>query len=150
MTLQSRQTSEFIGEPSHPHFGLEICPTCGQGIPPDKLEEISGKIAAREREQRLAITAQLEKQYAIEKTEADAKAKADLESERQLSAAREARVRDEAQRAAEKLISERQAEAEQARAELVTGWQQQLAEAEAARKSAEQIEANLHAEMKKL
>src|ERR1700734_665701 len=150
MTSHSRQTAEFSGMPSHPHFGLEVCPTCGQEIPPDKLEEISGKIVAKEREQTLAITVQLEKQYAIEKTEADTKAKADLESERQQSAVREARVRDEAQKAAEKLISDRQAEAEQSRADLVAGWQQQLAEAESARKSAEQIEANLQEEMKKL
>jgi hypothetical protein len=150
MNPQSHQTSEFTGLQSHPHFSLETCPTCGQEIPPDKLEEISGKIAAKEREHTLAITVQLEKQYAMERTEAEAKAKADLESERQQSAAREALVRDEAQEAAEKLISERQAEAEQTRVQLVTGWQQQLAEAEAARKSAEQIEANLQAEMKKL
>src|SRR5260370_36172784 len=142
MTLQSGRTSEFTGLPFHPHLDLESCPTCGQEIPPDKLEEISGKIAAREREQTLAITAQLEKLYAIEKTEADAKAKADLESERQQSDARETRVRDEAQKAAEKLISERQAEAEQTRAELVAGWQQQLAEAKSARKSAAHIQVN--------
>ena len=150
MNPQSGQTSEFTGVQSHLHIGLESCPTCGQEIPPDKLEEISGKIAAREREQRLAITAQFEKTYAIEKRDADAKAKADLESERQQSAAREIRVRDEAQRAAERLISERQAEADRTRGELVAGWQQQLAEAESARKSAEQLEANLQAEMKKL
>jgi hypothetical protein len=150
MPLQSRHPSEFRGLPSHPNFGLEICPTCGQEIPPDKLEEISGKIVAREREQTLAITAQIEKQYAIEKMEADAKAKADLESERRQSAAREARVREEAQKAAEKFIIERQAEAEQARRMLEAGWQQQLADAESARKSAEQVEAKLQAEMKDL
>src|SRR5713226_1084626 len=137
MTLQPGQASSFTGLPSHPHFGPESCPTCGQEIPPDKLEEISGKIAAREREQTLAITAQLEQQYAIEKTNADAKAKADLESERKQSAAREALARDEAQKAAEKLIRERQAEAERTHSELVARWQQQLAEAESARKSAE-------------
>ena len=150
MTLQSGRASEFTGQLSHPRFDLEICPTCGQKIPSDKLEEISGRIAAREREQTLAITAHLDKQYAIEKTNADAKAKADLEFERQQSAAREARAREEAQKAAENLVSETQAHAEQTRAELVAGWQQQLAEAESARKSAEQIEANLQAEMNKL
>jgi hypothetical protein len=150
MTQQIGQASEFTGLPSHLHFGLESCPTCGQKIPSDKLEEISGKIAAREREQTLAITSQLERQHAIEKANSDAKAMADLESERQQSAARETRVRDEAQKAAEKLISERQSEAERTHGELVAGWQQQLAEADSARKSAEQIEANLQAEMKKL
>src|SRR6266404_7203663 len=99
MTQQAGQASEFAGPPSHLHFDLEICPTCGQEIPSDKLEEISGKIATKEREQTLAITAQLEKQYAIEKANADAKAKADLESERQQSAARETRLREEAHKA---------------------------------------------------
>jgi hypothetical protein len=42
--------------PPHLHIVGETCPTCGQGIPPEKLEEISGRIAAREREQALAIT----------------------------------------------------------------------------------------------
>jgi hypothetical protein len=150
MNPQVGRTSEFTGLQSHLHIGLDSCPTCGQEIPPDKLEEISGKIAAREREQTLAITVRFEKQYAMEKRDADAKAKADLESEHQQSAAREMRVRDEAQKAAERLISERQAEAERTRGELVAGWQQQLVEAESARKSAEQLEAHLQAEMKKL
>ena len=66
MASQSGQTSEFK-LPPHLHFGLESCPTCGQTIPSDKLEEISGRIAAREHERKLAITAQVEKQYAIEK-----------------------------------------------------------------------------------
>ncbi|MGD0569280.1 MAG: DUF2130 domain-containing protein [Candidatus Sulfotelmatobacter sp.] len=93
MTLQSGQTSEF--KLPRLALGLESCPTCGQAIPPDKFEEISGKIAARERERTLAITAQLQRQYAAEKVRADAKAQADLESERQQSAAREALVRQE-------------------------------------------------------
>jgi hypothetical protein len=80
----------------------------------------------------------------------EAKAKADLEAERQQSAAREMRVREEVQKAAEKLINESQAAAEQARGELVAGRKQQLTEAESARRSAEQIEANLRAEMKEL
>ena len=86
----------------------------------------------------------------MEKIDAESKAKAELEAERQQSAARETRVRDEAQKAAERLISERQAEAEKTRGELVAGWQQQLTEAESARKSAEQVEANLQAETKEL
>src|SRR5258708_5007480 len=96
MILQSGQTTEFK-LPRLP-LGLESCPTCGQAIPPDKLEEISGKIAARERERTLAITAQIEKQYTVEKARADAKAQADLVSERQQSAAREARGRQELQK----------------------------------------------------
>jgi hypothetical protein len=119
MTLQSGQTTEFK-LPSHLRLGLESCPTCGQAIPLDKLEEISGKIAARERERTLAITAQLEKQYAIEKTRMDVKAKADMEAERQQGVVREARAREEAQKAAEKLISEASAKAREAEAKVLT------------------------------
>ncbi|HXC44917.1 MAG TPA: DUF2130 domain-containing protein [Candidatus Dormibacteraeota bacterium] len=97
MTLQSGQTSEFK-LPSHLQLGRESCPTCGQAIPPDKLEEISGRIAARERERTLAITAQLEMQYAADKARAETRAKADLELERQQGAAREAGVRQELQK----------------------------------------------------
>lgn len=131
----------------HVHFDGETCPACGQDIPADKLEEISGKIAAREREQTLAITSQLESQHAVERAQADAKAKAELESERQRSAAREAQVREESQKAAERLINEKLAEAERSRQELVSGWQQQLAAAESAKQSAEQAGASLQAEM---
>jgi hypothetical protein len=50
----------------HLHIGSETCPWCGQEIPPERLEEIRGKIAAREREQTHAITAKLEQQYALQ------------------------------------------------------------------------------------
>ena len=33
----------------HLHIAGQRCPFCEQEIPPDKLEEISGRIAARER-----------------------------------------------------------------------------------------------------
>jgi hypothetical protein len=150
MTTQTRQTSQFTDVTTHVHLSLETCPTCGQDIPADKIEEIGGRIAAREREQALAITLQIEKQYAIEKSAAEAKAKADLESERQQSALREQRAREETQKVAEKLISETEAQAEQSRGALVTEWQQKLAEAELARKSAEQTEATLQTEMQVL
>lgn len=150
MTTKTRQTLESTEVTTHIHLSLETCPTCGQDIPADKIEEIGGRIAAREREQALAITLQLEKQFAIEKTAAEAKAKADVELERQQSALREERAREEAQKAAERLINERQAEAEQARSALVAGWEKKLAEAESARKSAEQTEASLQAEMQLL
>jgi len=151
MNPQPAERATFISRPStHLHLDAETCPTCGQQIPPDKLEEISGRIVAKEREQKLAITVQLEKQYSAEKARADAKAEADLESERQSSAAREARARDEAQRATEKLLREQRAEAEKERLKLLTESQQQLEKAESARKSAEQAEANLNEEMRKL
>src|SRR5437016_12736060 len=100
MTTQTKHPSESINLTTHVHLSLETCPTCGQEIPADKIEEIGGRIAAREREQALAITLELEKQFAIEKSTAEAKAKADLESERQQSALREQRAREEIQKAA--------------------------------------------------
>ena len=80
MASQLIQTSAFQGQ--SPQLGVDqkTCPSCGQDIPPDKLEEIGGKIAARVREHTTAITAQVEKQYAAERARADARAKADLES----------------------------------------------------------------------
>ena len=102
MIPQPAPTSSFLKPPSsHLHIDGEACPWCEQEIPPEKLEEISGKIAAREREQTHAITAKLEQQYASDKAQADAKAQADLERERRQSAAREAAAREEARKAAE-------------------------------------------------
>jgi len=149
MSSQSGQTSEFKHTP-HVHFSIESCPACGQAIPPDKLEEISGKIAAREHERRLAISAQLEKQYAAEKAHADAKAQADLELERQQSAAREARVRQEAQQSAEKLVTEKLEEARREREKLVDGWQLQIQDAESKRKSAEKLREASEAEVARM
>ena len=143
MTTQTKQPSESINLTTHVHLSLEACPTCGQEIPADKIEEIGGRIAAREREQALAITVQLEKQYGIEKAAAEAKAKADLESEREQSALREEQACEDARKAAERLINETEAQGEQARGELVAEWQQKLVDAELARKSAEQTEAAL-------
>jgi hypothetical protein len=147
VTTQTRQTSKSTDLTTHIHLSLETCPTCGQDIPPDKVEEIGGRIAAREREQALTITLQLQEEYATEKAAAEAKAQADLESERQQSALRERQVREEAQKSAEELINKRQADAENARRQLTAEWQQKLADAEATRNSAQQTEARLQREM---
>jgi hypothetical protein len=150
MASQSSHTSDFSALPPHFDFNDKSCPTCGQEIPPEKLEEIGGRIAAREREQMQAITAQLEEQHATEKAQAQSKAKADLEAERQESARREARTRDEAERAADQRINDRLAEAEQTRAALVAGWQRELSEAQTARTTAEQTSAAHQAEILEL
>jgi hypothetical protein len=55
----------------HLHVDNETCPFCERDIPPELLEEISGKIAAREREQSQAITAKLEQQFAADKAQAE-------------------------------------------------------------------------------
>ncbi len=148
MTPQLVPASRFQPSLSHLHVDDQMCPSCGQVIPPEKLQEISGKIALREREQALAITMKLDQQHETEKAEAVAKAKADLDLERLQSAAREATAREDAQRAAEILISDKLMEAERTRQELQTGWQKQFEEAEEARKASEQtgdaLQAQLH------
>src|SRR5689334_227244 len=78
----------------------DACPSCGQAIPAEKLEEMRGKIALRERDQALAITTKLQQQYEIEKARAVAKANADLDLERRQSAAREVHIRKEVELAA--------------------------------------------------
>ena len=103
---------------AHLHRDGDKCPSCGQDIPPEKLEEISGKIALREREQAHAITTKLAQQYETEKAQASAKAAADLQLERSQSAGREARAREEAEKAAEILLNEKLAAADRAREEL--------------------------------
>jgi hypothetical protein len=150
VTTQTRQTSKSTDLTTHIHLSLEICPTCGQDIPPDKVEEIGGRIAAREREQALTITLQLQELYATEKAAAEAKAQADLECERQESALRERQVREEAQKSAKELINQRQADAENAHRQLTAKWQQKLADAEAARNSAQQTEARLQMDIQLL
>lgn len=147
MTQLSGRFSKATDSTSHLHFSPSNCPTCGQEIPPDKMEEIAGRIAAREREQTLAITAQLEHKYAIDKSAIEAKATTDLETERQQSAKREQQAREEARRAADKLITERQAQVEQERTALVAGWEQRLAQSELARTAAQQTEASLQTEI---
>ena len=134
----SASKSPFRQAPS-PHLAIYsgICPWCEQDIPPEKLEEISGKIAARERKQAQAITAKLEEQYAIDKAQSDAKAKADLELERQHSAARETAAREEARKAAEAAAAEKVAEAERSRQEMQTGLQARITEVEATKAAAE-------------
>jgi hypothetical protein len=150
MSTQTKQAAELPDLTNHLRLSLETCPTCGQDIPPDQIREIGGRIAAHEREQILAITLQLEERHATERAAAEAKAKADLESERERSAVREDRARVEAQKAAEKLINETQVKAEQTRDALIAEWQQKVADAELARKSAEQTEASSQAEMERL
>ena len=152
MIPQSAPASPSFLKSLHPHIHVdgEVCPTCEQEIPPERLKEISGKIAAKQREQAQAITLKLEQQFAVDKADAEAKAKAELELERQNSAAREAAARDEARQAAEAAAADKLAEAERIRHELQTGLQEKVAQAEAARIAAEQAGANLQAQFQRL
>lgn len=136
--------------PPHLHVDGETCPTCEQEIPPARLKEISGKIAAKQREQADAITRKLQQQFAIDTAEAEAKAQAALELERQNGAAREAAARDEARKTAEAGAADKLAEAERIRHELETGLQEKVAQAEAGRLAAEQAGAGLQAQFQRL
>jgi hypothetical protein len=134
----------------HLHVDNETCEWCGQEIPPEKLQEISGKIAAKERALAQAITGKLEQQHAIEKGQADAKAKADLELERQQSAARETAGREEARQAAEIAAAQKVAEAERARQLSETALNAKITEIEATKTAAEQRGVTLQAQLDKL
>jgi hypothetical protein len=124
----------------HLHFEGETCPLCEQEIPPQRLEEISGKIAFRQHEQSLAITARLEQQFEAERANAEAAAKASLELERRQSAAREAASRDEAKTIAETAAAQIAA-AEAARQKSETALQARIEQEQGAREVAEKASA---------
>jgi DNA repair exonuclease SbcCD ATPase subunit len=99
---------------NHFHFGGQTCPYCGQPIPEDKLEEISGRIEARARERLAGETERLREQYNREREQAEAKARAELDQLKKDSTAREARIRDEASKTAVEAAREQIAQAQKA------------------------------------
>ena len=148
MISQSVSKSRFgLVPPPHMHVDAENCPACGQEIPSDRLEEISGKIAAREREQALALTTRLEQQHALDRSQVEAKAKADLDSERQLSILRERAARDEARQAAETAAAEALAAAAEQRKQAEAVLNQQLEASEASRRNAELQKSELNGQL---
>jgi hypothetical protein len=101
-----------------PHFRIDddLCPSCEQPIPPEKLAEIKGKIASKERERVLEIKADLESRHQLEITQAE---------------------QDAEQRLNEKLLA-----AENIRKEQATAWQMALDEAAEAAKAEGKREAD--------
>jgi hypothetical protein len=110
---------------------FEICPTCEQIIPPDRVEEIAGRVAARDRARAVDLTARLEQQFAQERAASEAtlqrakhageEALARLRTE---AAQREALVRDQARQEATAMLEQRlgeQAEAFEQTAEALRG-----------------------------
>lgn len=89
--------AKFFG----PEFDRKFCPTCEQVIPAERLQEIGGKIAAKERERRESITSELERRFALERVNDTARAKAELDHERQTHADQEIRLIAEHQKAIE-------------------------------------------------
>ncbi|MCU1227011.1 MAG: hypothetical protein JWQ42_5104 [Edaphobacter sp.] len=90
MSLQSTVPSTVqLSHSLHLHIADEECPSCGQVIPPEKLEEVKGKIASLDRERTLAITTNLESRFQQERAEQLA------DWQRSLDAAAEARKKAE-------------------------------------------------------
>ena len=154
MIPQQTPTSSYLksvpAHAAHLHIDGDTCPWCEQDILPEKLEEISGKIAAKERETARAITTKLEQQHAADTAQAAAKAKADLELERQQGAEREAAAREEARKTAETAAAEKLAAADAAHQALQRALQEQKDSAEAARLAAEQTSAAAQAQIEQL
>lgn len=136
--------------PTQVNLASDDCPSCGQTIPPDRREEISGRIAAREREQASALTAMLERQFAAEKAKADSKAMADIESEKKQSAERESRAIEKARNDADAVLRAKLQEAERVRLDQFVADQKKLEEAKAEQHLAESIVSSLKAEMEDL
>ena len=124
MSSQSAVPSALdFASPPHFHFDDDVCPACEQPIPPEKLSEIKGKIAAKDRKRILEITANLEGRFELEKTRA---------------------VEVAEQRMHELLLA-----AENIRKEQAAEWQKTLEEAAAAKQAAEDGNAGLREELLK-
>lgn len=149
------QSSAFRPD-RHPHLHVagEQCPFCGQDIPEEKLEEISGRIAAREQERLSEAVARLQEQYSLEKTQTEAKAKGDLEQAKREAAqeaerlkaeaaTREAAAREQARKEAEEVAAAKLATALAARKEKEVELTEKIAQIADARKSAEEASAAL-------
>jgi hypothetical protein len=138
----------------HLHVAGQQCPFCDQEIPADKLEEISGRIAAREQARLSEATNRLREQHGREKAQAEAKAKADLEQAKRdaaaqaeklktEAAAREAAVREEARKAAEAAAQAKVVAAENVRKETEAAMLARVAQADEAKAAAEKARAGL-------
>ena len=137
MNPQLASTSTY--RPSgHSHtVDSETCPSCGQAIPFEKLEEMRGKIALREREQALAITTKLEQQYDVQMEKLRQDGMTALETAKAEARTRETEIRTEANQAAESVIAERLAAIETARRESETALLARITEAESSKIAAE-------------
>src|SRR5580704_4164084 len=127
MIPQSTPTPSFLKLQSpHLHIDGETCPWCEQKIPPERLKEIRGKIAEREREQMLAITVQLEQQHALQLDELRKAKEAEVAKLKEHTAAEALRIRQAAIDAAEVLVRDKIADKDKA----VADAQAKIAETE--------------------
>jgi len=170
MISQSAATPEFSRPPlaTQLNFEGDTCPSCGQHIPIEKLEEARGRIALRDHEQAVALTARLEQQYEVERTEARAQigaarriaeesegrlklemqqlrqdGLAALESAKAEAKRREDEIRAETNKAAETMLAERLAALELSHTEAENALQTRIAEIESGKTAAEQQAAGL-------
>jgi hypothetical protein len=104
---------------SHLHIDGVTCPWCEQEIAPERLEEINGKIAAREREQMHAITAKLEQQHALQLDELLKAKEVEVAKVKEDAAAEALRIRQEATEAAEGVVRGKFADKDKAVAEAL-------------------------------
>jgi hypothetical protein len=127
----------------HVHvYGGESCEWCGQPIPPDQLQAVRGRIAARERELSLEATAALRREFECERAESAARFKAETVAIRVQALA-------EANAQAERRIAEANSLAANDKAAAVaelttklTQTNERVAEAEAGRRDAlQQVQA---------
>lgn len=131
----------------HVHVAGEQCPLCEQAIPNERYEEITKRIAAKERERQ---------------TQVDAKAKAEVEAVRRQSLADVNAVRTQSQLEVAALRAQSQAAIDAVKAEGATreaaaveqgrktaeaAYQSKLAEAAEAAKTAKERQANLQMQL---
>jgi hypothetical protein len=150
--IRQTSTAKNLASPllSQLNLAADTCPSCGQAIPTDRLEEISGRIAARDREQASALTSKLQEQFATERAKADAEAKADIELEKRKSAEREALAIEKARTEADVELKAKLEEAERLLQDLLAEDKKKLEEAASARQVAEARVSTLQMEMQEL
>lgn len=119
--MVSAQPSLQQSAKPHLHVQDEQCPLCEQPIPQERSKEITERIAAKERRQQAEINARVLREKAV----AEAKAKLEIETVRQQglaaveaakgeAATREATAREEGKRVAEAALQANLAEAQEA------------------------------------
>lgn len=125
--------------PPHLHLDGDTCPWCEQEIPPERMEEVNGRIVARQHEHARAITERLEQQFAASNAQADARHQADLDRERRTAASNITAALEEARKEAEAATAVKLAEAEKLREDIKTELDLQLSQERQARTAAEQV-----------
>ncbi|MGO7924495.1 DUF2130 domain-containing protein [Rhizobium ruizarguesonis] len=131
-----RKSISGLSSPSFLHGTEEVCPLCEQQIPHDQFDEIQARIETRQRKTTDEITARLQQQYAADKAVALEKAAKDADEKAALA-------RADAEAIAQKKIEA----AEAAGRAALEGLKNQVAEATAAKASAEELQSAVQAQL---